>query len=878
MVESQMLFNSSSLVPSESVVLDAIRILLDSRRANLSDSIQVLNYSYHQISNTSYLLILTLNMSVNDTDISNKTYMQVENSTNQALNTLLNEPGAEQFEPKSYNFTTSANQIEGAMEYSFQYGDTITPLSFLDEIMTLSGPSATVSPTTPTSHLVTLTAPQTQIYTSAMVESQMLFNSSSLVPSESVVLDAIRILLDSRRANLSDSIQVLNYSYHQISNTSYLLILTLNMSVNGTDISNKTYMQVENSTNQALNTLLNEPGAEQFEPKSYNFTTSANQIEGAMEYSFQYGDTITPLSFLDEIRTLSGPSATVSPTTPTSHLVTLTAPQTQIYTSAMVESQMLFNSSSPVSSESVVLNAIRILLDSRRANLSNSIQVLNYSYHQISNTSYLLILTLNKSVNDTDISNKTYMQVENSTNQALNTLLNEPGAEQFEPKSYNFTTSANQIEGAMEYSFQYGDTITPLSFLDEIRTLSGPSATVSPTTPTSHLVTLTAPQTQIYTSAMVESQMLFNSSSPVSSESVVLNAIRILLDSRRANLSNSIQVLNYSYHRISNTSYLLILTLNMSVNDTDISNKTYMQVENSTNQALNTLLNEPGAEQFEPKSYNFTTSANQIEGAMEYNFQYGDTITPLSFLDEIRTLSGPSTTVSPTTPTSLLVTLTTPQTQIYTSAMVESQMLFNSSSPVPSESVVLNAIRILLDSRRANLSDSIQVLNYSYHQISNTSYLLILTLNMSVNGTDISNKTYMQVENSTNQALNTLLNEPGADQYEPKSYNFTTSANQIEGAMEYIFQDGDTITPLCFLNELRNLSVTNSTSFFLSFGFRIDDVIISKNLQLRNDTYSAVQDKINSLICLTGCCGAVRRRYRRRRSYNVEYRIHHSLL
>ncbi|KAF4090838.1 hypothetical protein AMELA_G00056440 [Ameiurus melas] len=813
-VQTRMIFNFSSPIPSESLVLSAIQNLLSTRLTNLSDSVKVLNFTYEKISDTSYVVIFTFSISnismSKNSDLRNNTYTQVENIINNALNTLLNDAGAKPFEPQSSFFTSSGNQVNGDMDYYFQDGDTKTPAAFLNELKPVSG--------------------------SAVVQTRMVFNSSSPVPSESLVLSAIQNLLSTRLTNLSDSVKVLNFTYEKISDTSYVVIFTFSISnismSKNPDLSNDTYTQVENIINNALNTLLNEPGAKPFEPQISFFTSSGNQVNGDMNYYFQDGDTKTPAAFLDELKPVSG--------------------------SAVVQTRMVFNASSPVPSESLVLSAIQNLLSTRFTNLPDSVKVLNFTYEKISDTSYAVNFTFSISnismSKNNDLRNDTYIQVENIINKALNTLLNEVGAESFEPQSSLFTSSGNQVNGDMNYYFQDGDTKTPAAFLDELKPVSG--------------------------SAVVQTRMVFNASSPVPSESLVLSAIQNLLSTRFTNLPDSVKVLNFTYEKISDTSYAVNFTfsisnISMSKNN-DLRNDTYIQVENIINKALNTLLNEVGAESFEPQSSLFTSSGNQVNGDMNYYFQDGDTKTPAAFLDELKPVSG--------------------------SAVVQTRMVFNFSSPVPSESLVLSAIQNLLSTRLTNLSDSVKVLNFTYWKISDTSYAVNFTfsisnISMSKNN-DLRNDTYTQVENIINKALNTLLNEPGAKPFEPQSSFFTSSGNQVNGDMNYYFQDGDTKTPAAFLDELKPVSgsavvqtrmvfnasspvpsessvlgaiqnllstrLTNlpdsvkvlnftyekisDTSYAVNFTFSISNISMSKNNDLRNDTYIQVENIINKAL------------------------------
>ncbi|KAK3554596.1 hypothetical protein QTP70_027891, partial [Hemibagrus guttatus] len=837
-VQTRMVFSSSSPVPSESLVLSVTQTLLSARLTNLSDSVKVLNFTYEKISDTSYAVNFTFNISnvsmTQNPDLRNDTYSQVESIINNALNTLLNEADAEPFEAQSSFFTSSGNQVNGKMTYHFQDRDTKTPAAFLNE----------------------LKAQSTPITGSAMVQTRMVFSSSSPVPSESLVLSVTQTLLSARLTNLSDSVKVLNFTYEKISDTSYAVNFTFNISnvsmTQNPDLRNDTYSQVESIINNALNTLLNEADAEPFEAQSSFFTSSGNQVNGKMTYHFQDRDTKTPAAFLNELKAQSTP----------------------ITGSAMVQTRMVFSSSSPVPSESLVLSVTQTLLSARLTNLSDSVKVLNFTYEKISDTSYAVNFTFNISnvsmTQNPDLRNDTYSQVESIINNALNTLLNEADAEPFEAQSSFFTSSGNQVNGKMTYHFQDRDTKTPAAFLNELKAQSTP----------------------ITGSTMVQTRMVFSSSSPVPSESLVLSVTQTLLSARLTNLSDSVKVLNFTYEKISDTSYAVNFTFNMSnismTQNPDLRNDTYSQVESIINNALNTLLNEAGAEPFEAQSSFFTSSGNQVNGDLTYHFQDGDTKTPAAFLNELKAKSTPITG----------------------SAVVQTRMVFSSSSPVPSKSLVLNSTQTLLSARLTNLTDSVKVLNFTYEKISETSYAVIFIFNISnisiSENPDLRNNTYNQVASIINNALNVLLNIPGAEPFKPHNVSFTSSKNQVNGNMMYNFKDEDTKTPAAFLNEItpvlgnvliyirlvfKNLTrvpseadVLNAAnalldakirrardlvtqklsdpvsiqdvkyqkidnkSYIIGFGFKIGNVNISKDNQLRNETYTLIQTTINSLL------------------------------
>ncbi|XP_059411004.1 mucin-5AC-like [Carassius carassius] len=811
-VTSKLVFNSSSPVPSEALVLSAINTLRNTRESQLNESVKVVNVSHEKISETSYAVVFTfklVNISITeDPALRNNTYPQVQDVINKALNTLLNEPGKEVFKPNSFNFTSTSNQIDGRMDYSFQDGDAIKPVSFLKELLLPT--TTTVLPQTTSSFSVT---PPSLVSGSAVVTSKMVFNSSSPVPSEALVLSAINTLRNSRESQLNESVKVANVSYEKISETSYAVVFTfklVNISITEDPaLRNNTYPQVQDVINKALNTLLNEPGKEVFKPNSFNFTSTSNQIDGRMDYSFQDGDAIKPVSFLKEL--LLPTTTTVLPQTTSSFSVT---PPSLVSGSAVVTSKLVFNSSSPVPSEALVLSAINTLRNSRESQLSESVKVANVSYEKISETSYAVVFTF-KLVNisiteDPAVRNNTYPQVQDVINKALNTLLNEPGKEVFKPNSFNFMSSSNQIDGRMDYSFQDGDAIQPVSFLKDL--LLPTTTTMFPETTISFSMT---PSNLIFGSAVVTSKLVFNSSSPVPSEALVLSAINTLRNTRESQLSESVKVVNVSYEKISETSYAVVFTfklVNISITeDPALRNNTYPQVQDVINKALNTLLNEPGKEVFKPNSFNFTSTSNQIDGRMDYSFQDGDAIKPVSFLNEL--LLPTTTTVLPQTTSSFSVT---PPSLVSGSAVVTSKLVFNSSSPVPSEALVLSAINTLRNSRESQLNESVKVVNVSYEKITATSYAVIFKLNLSnismSKDPELRNGTYLHAQDFANNALNSLLNEPGRTTLNPKSINFISTPNQIEGSMDYSFQDGDAIQPVSFLNELRSLTVSTTAS------------------------------------------------------------------
>ncbi|XP_053477455.1 uncharacterized protein LOC128605766 [Ictalurus furcatus] len=435
--------------------------------------------------------------------------------------------------------------------------------------------------------MVLATAPTIELSTtqpgSAVVQTRMVFNSSSPVPSESLVLNTTQTLLSARLTSLTDSVKVLNFSYEKISDTSYAVIFTFSISnismSKNPHLRNDTYTQVENIINNALNTLLNDAAAEPFKPQSSFFTNSGNQVNGDMEYYFQDGDTKTPAAFLNELTPVI------------------------LLGNVLICIRLVFKNLTRIPSEADVLNAANALLDSktRRARslviqtLSDPVSIQNVIYEKIGNSSYIISfafqisnVTISK---DLQLRNGTYDLIQNTINSLLNTILNVKDAPAFVFPQANYTFNGTSIVANSEYIFVEGDTKwTPSGFLSAILNISG-------------LSTFTTP-------AVVQTRMLFNSSCPVPSESLVLRAIQTLHSARLTNLSDSVNGLNFTYEKISDTSYAVSFTFSMSnismSKNPDVRNDTYTQVENIINNALNTLLNDAAAEPFKPQSTFFT--------------------------------------------------------------------------------------------------------------------------------------------------------------------------------------------------------------------------------------------------------------------------------
>ncbi|KAK7161430.1 hypothetical protein R3I94_004190 [Phoxinus phoxinus] len=705
--------------------------------------------------------------------------------------------------------------------------------------------------------------------TTAVVKSKLLFNSSSPVPSEALVISAINTLLKSRQSQLNESVKVVNVTYQKISETSYAVVITFNLNnismSEVPELRNNTYTQVQDVVNNALNTLLNEPNSPKLKPNSSNFLSSSNQIDGTIEYTFQDGDVIQPVSFLNELRS-----------------------QTKL--SAVVTSKLLFNSSSPVPSEALVLSAINTLLNSRQSQLNESVKVVNFTYQKVSETSYAVVFTfslINISMQaDSDGRSNTDQRLQDIINNALNTLLNEPGKQVFVPKSSNFTSTSNQIDGRMEYTFQDGDEIKPVSFLNELNSQLVLTTATTLTTSTNIPPTLIG---KVYINIL----LVFKTLGPIPSEANVLQLVNSLIKPRLRTKGGSTQTSDASFNnvtfiRINDTSYALQFGFEISnvpmSEKFQLRNETYISIQTSINQLLTDILNDPSA-QIDIKQIDFNDTNTVIKANVEYVFSESNINTNSTVVNELFKINGDLTT-STTSPPNVLGRVI-----IYVS------LVFKTRGTLPNQSIVLQVansllIGLKLKSNRAltekSLNDLVSSVNVTYNEINKTSFSLnfgfeISNVPMSAK-VDFRNETYSLIESYINTFVSKILNKTTTTPFNFNNVNFNgnSSGNSsvIEANVVYVFSDSDinsfglvsiflaTPAPTTVYPTVINTTASNNGTNITWIVAIIVPVAIILAL---------IPCWILLCCLLCGCCAAVRRRWHRRQSYNVQYTTRNSL-
>ncbi|KAK1791188.1 hypothetical protein P4O66_013209 [Electrophorus voltai] len=368
----------------------------------------------------------------------------------------------------------------------------------------------------------------------------------------------------------------------------------------------------------------------------------------------------------------------------------------------------------------------------------------------------------------------------------------------------------------------------------------------------------------------------------------------------------------YAIPKKTNTSYAIIFTFSLSnismPDSTDLRNITYRQVQDSINNMLNIFLNEPGAEPFEPKTSVFITSGNQVEGNMDYIFQDGDIKRPISFFTKLNAQSDMMTTTLSTDSITLNST-TTPT--LLGSVIIYIDLVFKNLTSVPSQAEVLSAANILLDSsvkiKRSirKLNNPVRIHNITYQRTSENSYIIsfgFILSNVSIAlDIELRNETYDLIQNTINILLNKILNAPNASPFIFQRANYMGNATVIQANAQYIFGEGDIKSPSGFLAQILKVSGLMYTTTFSTpvtpAQTTTPHPVLLNATRPANNTNTGGQFPgwvlpiiipcsiaVILVLCwillwclLCGCCAALRRRYNRRRSYNVQYSTQNGL-
>ncbi|XP_016346598.1 uncharacterized protein LOC107692163 [Sinocyclocheilus anshuiensis] len=407
-------------------------------------------------------------------------------------------------------------------------------------------------------------------------------------------------------------------------------------------------------------------------------------------------------------------------------------------------------------------------------------------------------------------------------------------------------------------------------------------------------------------------RLIFITRGPIPSESHVQHLVNLLLAPRlRAKqdtaqtLNDPVSYVNASYEKIADNSYAL--KCGFEINSPSMGEKlelrdgNYTFIQNSIKRKLNQILSDSDTS-VEFNKANFTKNSMEVIADIDYIFRQQDIKSPSDFLQGLLKVMNSLTTSAPTGNKTTQKPVQTPN--VIGRVIIHIRLIFITRGPVPSEAKILQLANFLLaarfrtkrELRPQSLGTPVSFVNVTYIKISDTSYAL--NFGFEINNVTMSQKlelrdtTYKLIQDTINKLLNEILTEPTATPFVFKDSNFTGNSTTIQADVKYVFSESDIQKPSAFLYALivvNNETITTTTPATTRTTFY--STVLSTTIT-NNGTNAAWVVAIIVpcaiaiilvpcwiLLCclLCGCCTALRRRWSRRRSYNVQYTTRNSL-
>ncbi|XP_072563421.1 uncharacterized protein [Paramormyrops kingsleyae] len=240
--------------------------------------------------------------------------------------------------------------------------------------------------------------------------------------------------------------------------------------------------------------------------------------------------------------------------------------------------------------------------------------------------------------------------------------------------------------------------------------------------------------------------------------------------------------------------------------------------------------------------------------------------------------------------TSLIKTIASSSTTVPSvvgSVVINIRLCFNVTH-TPAESILSNMVNSAVPRQSRGISQPAVLQNVTYQQLSTRAFAiqfcyLMSNVTMSEN-VQIRTDTYNSTQDSINTLMNSILQKPGAKSHLFPLANYTSRSTQITADENYVFNEGDISHPSDFLNrilEVIGLLSTTTTVPLTTGGANITHVgggfpgwalaiIIPCGILL-----------LLIPLCILLCCllcAAIKRRWHRGPSPNIQYRIHNDLM
>ncbi|XP_042616063.1 uncharacterized protein LOC109068406 [Cyprinus carpio] len=310
----------------------------------------------------------------------------------------------------------------------------------------------------------------------------------------------------------------------------------------------------------------------------------------------------------------------------------------------------------------------------------------------------------------------------------------------------------------------------------------------------------------------------------------------------------------------------------------ELRNGTHLLIQDSINSLLGKiLLSNSSAPIIKFQPADFTGNSTVIKANVEYVFSPSDITQPSIFVQELLQLNEASTLTSTTSPPILT-----------RRAIIKIRLEFITLGPRPSESNVLQVVKSMLatnlttklTTRVTSVSEPVTLNNVVCIGINDTAYALIFAFEMNkVLLTEIQRQeAYKEIQNKINDLVKQILKDPSVNLLIPA--DFKDDLLVIEANVTYVFSERNSNTGSGFL----------VSALFKAF---TTPAPTTMNTTISNNSTNAAWIVAIIVPCaiviglvpcwillcclLCGCCAAIRRRWHRRQSYNVQYTTRNSL-
>ncbi|XP_051983287.1 uncharacterized protein LOC127644241 [Xyrauchen texanus] len=760
---------------------------------------------------------------------------------------------------------------------------------------------------------------------------RLVFITLGPIPIQSKVLEIANSMLEPQLRTkrdvttqiMSDPVSFLNVTYERISDNSYALkfgfeISNVTMTEN-LELRNGTYNFIQNSINSLLNKILNSNSTSPFVFQKANFSGNSTVIIANVLYTFSENDIKTPSAFVKELLEVTQSSSTPSPVNRTSQKPEETP---TFVGKAIIYIRIIFKTLGPIPSESKVLEVANSMLAAhlitkqnlRAQTLGDPVSFETVTYKKISDRSYSL--NFGFEINDVSMSeklelrNSTRALIEKSINSLLNEILRSTPATPFVFNMTKFQVNSTVIVADVEYVFSESDINKPSRFVTALIKVNNDF--FQPTTETSPQTTTEA--MTVIGKAIIYIRIIFKTLGPIPSESKVLQLANSMLAARirtkqnlraqnlrEQTLGDPVSFVNVTYKKISDRSYSL--NFGFEINDVSMSEKhelrngTRALIEKSINSLLNEILSSTPATPFVFNGAKFQGNSTVIVADVEYVFSESDIKTPSPFISALTAVNNdffqPTTETSPQTTTEAMT--------VIGKAIIYIRIIFKTLGPIPSESKVLQLANSMLAARlrtkrnlraqnlrEQTLGDPVSFVNVTYKKISDRSYSL--NFGFEINDVSMSEKhelrngTRALIEKSINSLLNEILSSPSATPFVFNGAKFQGNSTVIVADVEYVFSESDIKTPSPFISAL---TAVNNEPIIPVTLYPIVDTTVSNNSTNAAWVVAIIVPCAIAIILipcwillcclLCGCCAAVRKRWHRRQSYNIQYTTRNSI-